>query len=67
MRKRQQLFELKKRDFDRENLLIKAQIDALQMQLANREQEFTLLLEEEGDDQKMTIKNQTSMGKLRHL
>ncbi|MGL4500868.1 MAG: circadian clock protein KaiC, partial [Planktothrix sp.] len=50
-KKRRQSFELKKREFDREKHLLQAQIDALQMQLANRDQELTLLMEEEAEYQ----------------
>ncbi len=66
-RKRKQSFEIKKRECDREKRLIQAQIDALQMQLANRDEEFTLLVEEEEEIQKAVLKNQDFMRKLRHL
>lgn len=66
-RKRQQSFELKKRECEREKHLIQAQIKALQMQLTNRDEEFTLLIEEEEEYQKTVLDNRTSIGKLRHL
>jgi circadian clock protein KaiC len=46
-KKRQQSFELKKREFEREKHFLQAQIDALQMQLANQDQELTLMMEAE--------------------
>ncbi|MEG4584306.1 circadian clock protein KaiC [Microcoleus sp. MOSTC5] len=66
-RKRRQSFELKKRECEREKHLIKAQIKALQMQLTNRDEEFTLLIEEEEEYQKTVVDNRTSIGRLRHL
>lgn len=53
-KKRRQSFELKKREFEREKHLLQAQIDALQMQLANRDQELTLIMEEEAEYQNNT-------------
>ncbi|MBD2186749.1 circadian clock protein KaiC [Pseudanabaena mucicola] len=66
-KKRQQNFELKKRDFDREKQLLQAQINALQMQLDSRDQEFALLLEEEEDSQNEAVANRAFMEKLRHI
>ncbi|NQE32900.1 circadian clock protein KaiC [Microcoleus asticus] len=66
-RKRRQSFELKKRECEREKHLIQAQIEALQMQLTNRDEEFTLLIEEEEEYQKTVLDNRTSIGRLRHL
>ncbi len=66
-RKRKQSFELKKRECDREKNLIQAQIEALQMQLANYDQELNLLVEEEEEVQTAILKNQAFMRKLRHL
>ncbi|MEG4959933.1 MULTISPECIES: circadian clock protein KaiC [unclassified Microcoleus] len=66
-RKRQQSFELKKRECEREKHLVQAQIKALQMQLTNRDEEFALLIEEEEKAQKAAIENQSFMAKLRHL
>ena len=66
-RKRKQSFEIKKRECDREKTLIQAQIEALQMQLANRDEEFTLLVEEEEEIQRSILKNQDFMRKLLHL
>nr|WP_271253706.1 circadian clock protein KaiC [Pseudanabaena sp. Chao 1811] len=66
-KKRQQNFELKKRDFDRQKQLLQAQINALQMQLASQDQEFALLLEEEKESQNATLTNRIFMEKLRHI
>ena len=66
-RKRRQSFELKKRECEQEKHLIQAQIEALQMQLTNRDEEFTLLIEEEEEYQKTVLNNRTSIGRLRHL
>ncbi|NUN65017.1 circadian clock protein KaiC [Pseudanabaena biceps] len=67
VKKRQQNFELQKRDFDREKQLLQAQINALQMQLASRDEEFALRLEDEEENQNATLANRAFMGKLRHL
>ncbi len=66
-KQRQQNFELRKRDFNRQKQLIQAQINALQMQLASHDQELALLLEEEEENQNITLANRAFMEKLRHL
>ncbi len=66
-KKRRQNFELKKREYEQEKKLVQAQINALQMQLLNRDAELDLLLEEEQEEEKALLDNQNLMGKLRHL
>ncbi|MEG3923299.1 MULTISPECIES: circadian clock protein KaiC [unclassified Microcoleus] len=65
--KRRQNFELKKREYEQEKELVQAQINALQMQLLNREAELDLLLEEEQEEEKAVQENRTFMARLRHL
>jgi len=65
-KKRQQSFELKKREFEREKHLIQAQITALQMQLVNQDEELALIMEDDEEHQKMLLENRTFMKELRH-
>ncbi|MEG4121639.1 circadian clock protein KaiC [Microcoleus sp. N9_B4] len=66
-KKRRQNFEVKKREYEQEKKLVQAQINALQMQLLNRDAELDLLLEEEQEEEKALLENRTFMGRLRHL
>lgn len=66
-KKRRQLFELKKREFEREKHLLQAQITALQMQLSNQHQELTLIMEAEEEHQKRLLENRKFMKELRHI
>ncbi|MEG4172700.1 MULTISPECIES: circadian clock protein KaiC [unclassified Microcoleus] len=66
-KKRRQNFELKKREYEQEKKLVQAQINALQMQLLNREEQLDLLIEEEQEDEKAVLDNRTFMERLRHL
>ncbi|MEG4531894.1 circadian clock protein KaiC [Microcoleus sp. D2_18a_D3] len=66
-KKRRQNFEQKKREYEQEKKLVQAQINALQMQLLNRDAELDLLFEEEQEEEKAVLENRTFMARLRHL
>ncbi|MEG4940275.1 circadian clock protein KaiC [Microcoleus sp. F4-D5] len=66
-KKRRHNFELKKREHEQEKKVLQAQINALQMQLLNRDAEFDLLIKEEQEEENAVLENRASMGRLRHL
>ncbi len=67
LNQRQQEFERKKRDMEQEKHLLKAQIQALEMQLNNQDTELALLLEAEEEYQHGMLENRASLGKLRNV
>ncbi|MEG4856186.1 circadian clock protein KaiC [Microcoleus sp. K1-B6] len=66
-KKRRHNFEQKKREYEQEKKIVQAQINALQMQLLNRDAELDLLLEEQQEEEKAVLEHRTFMGRLRHL
>ncbi|MEG4489971.1 circadian clock protein KaiC [Microcoleus sp. D3_18_C4] len=66
-KKRRQNFEQKKREYEQEKKIVQAQINALQMQLLNRDAELDLLLEEEQEEEKAALETRTFMARLRHI
>ncbi|MEG4630366.1 circadian clock protein KaiC [Microcoleus sp. AR_TQ3_B6] len=66
-KKRRQNFEQKKREYEQEKKIVQAQIDALKMQLLNRDAELDLLLKEEQEEEKAVLENRTFMARLRHF
>ncbi|BFM38556.1 circadian clock protein KaiC [Synechocystis sp. LKSZ1] len=66
-RKRQQTFELKKLNFEREKYQIQTQIEALKMQLAHQDEEWALLRSEEEASQQNLAMNRELIKKSRYI
>ncbi|WLT38157.1 circadian clock protein KaiC [Synechocystis sp. B12] len=66
-KRRQQVLELSKRNFERKKYLLQAKIDALQMKLASQDEELEVLMLEEEEFKQTMLANRNLIQKSRHI
>ena len=66
-KRRQQVLELDKRNFERKKYLLQAKIDALQMKLASQDEELEVLILEEEEFRQTMLANRNLIKKSRHI
>ncbi|MBE9195871.1 circadian clock protein KaiC [Synechocystis sp. LEGE 06083] len=66
-KKRQQVLELEKRNFERKKYLLQAEIDALQMKLTSQDEELEVLMLEEEEFKQTMLANRNLIQKSRHI